>query len=76
MVGIGSTGGGDRHANAALYRTVLTRMSSHDETRAYVTHRRAELMGTAEIMRCLGRYVARQAFKHLYQRRPEIVGGV
>lgn len=57
--------GGDRHANAAPYRTVLTRMSSHDETRAYVTRRRAEGMGTAEIMRCLKRYVARQAFKHL-----------
>ena len=57
--------GGDRHANAALYRIVLTRMSSDDETRAYVTRRRAEGMGTAEIMRCLKRYVARQVFKHL-----------
>ena len=57
--------GGDRNANAALYRIVLTRMSSHAETRAYVTRRRAEGMGTAEIMRCLKRYVARQVFKLL-----------
>ena len=57
--------GGDRHANAALYRIVLTRMSSHQQTRAYVTRRRAEGMGTAEIMRCLKRYVARQVYKHL-----------
>ena len=57
--------GGDRNANSALYRIVLTRMSSHDETRAYVTRRRAEGMSTAEIMRCLKRYVARQTFKHL-----------
>ena len=59
--------GGDRNANAALYRIVLTRMSSHAETRRYVTRRRAQGMGTAEIMRCLKRYVARQVFKHLPQ---------
>ena len=59
--------GGDRNANAALYRIVLTRMSSHDETRRYVTRRRAEGLNTAEIMRCLKRYAARQVFKHLPQ---------
>jgi len=57
--------GGDRQANAALYRIVLTRMSSHQETRRYVTRRRAEGLNTAEVMRCLKRYVARQTFKHL-----------
>jgi transposase len=56
--------GGDRQANAALYRIVLTRMSSHDETRRYVKRRRQEGLNTAEIMRCLKRYVARQTFKH------------
>jgi transposase len=57
--------GGDRNANAALYRIVLTRMSSHDETRRYVSRRRAQGRSTPEIMRCLKRYVARQVFKHL-----------
>ena len=57
--------GGDRQANAALHRIVLTRMSSHPETRAYVARRRAEGLSTPEIMRCLKRYVARQTFKHL-----------
>ena len=57
--------GGDRNANSALYRIVLTRMSSHDETRRYVTRRRAEGMSTPEIMRCLKRYVARQTYKHI-----------
>ena len=57
--------GGDRNANAALYRIVLTRMSSHDETCRYVSRRRAEGRSTPEIMRCLKRYVARQVFKHL-----------
>jgi transposase len=59
--------GGDRNANSALYRIVLTRMSSHQETRAYVARRRNEGLNTAEIMRCLKRYVARQVFKQLPQ---------
>lgn len=57
--------GGDRQANSALYRIVLTRMASHEETRRYVARRRAEGLSTPEIMRCLKRYVARQTFKHL-----------
>ena len=59
--------GGDRNANAALYRIVLTRMSSDQDTRRYVTRRRNEGLNTAEIMRCLKRYVARQTYKHLPQ---------
>jgi transposase len=57
--------GGDRHANAALYQIVLTRMSSDPETRTYVRRRRAEGLSTRGVMRCLKRYVARQTFKHL-----------
>jgi len=57
--------GGDRQANAALYRIVLTRMSRDERTKAYVGRRRAEGKNTAEIMRCLKRYVARETFKHL-----------
>ena len=57
--------GGDRHANATLYRIVLTRMSSDPRTRAYVTRRRAKGRSNREIIRCLKRYVARETFKHL-----------
>ncbi|MFC2153170.1 transposase [Actinomycetota bacterium] len=57
--------GGDRHANAALYRIVLTRMSSDPRTKAYITRRRAEGRSNREIIRCLKRYVARETFKHL-----------
>jgi len=57
--------GGDRHANSALHRIVLTRMSNHTQTREYVARRRAEGLNSLEIMRCLKRYVARQVFKHL-----------
>jgi transposase len=49
--------GGDRHANAALYRIVLTRMSSDPRTRDYVQRRRTEGLSNREIMRCLKRYV-------------------
>ncbi len=57
--------GGDRQANAALYRIVLTRMSSDERTRTYVARSRGEGKNTAEIMRSLKRYVARETFKHL-----------
>jgi len=57
--------GGDRQANAALYRIVLTRMSNHADTRDYVKRRRSEGLNSGEIIRCLKRYVARQTFKHL-----------
>jgi len=56
--------GGDRQANAAFYRIVLTRMSQDPRTKTYVTRRREEGKNTAEIMRCLKRYVARETFKH------------
>ena len=57
--------GGDRQANAAFYRIVLTRMSGDPETKVYVARRRGEGKNTAEIMRCLKRFVARETFKHL-----------
>ncbi len=57
--------GGDRQANAAFYRIVLTRMSRDEQTRTYVARRRNEGKNTAEIMRCLKRYVARETFQHI-----------
>jgi transposase len=57
--------GGDRQANAAFYRIVLTRMSGDPRTKTYVARRRDEGKNTAEIMRCLKRFVVRETFKHL-----------
>jgi transposase len=54
--------GGDRQANHALWRIVITRMSSHPPTRAYVTRRTAEGLSKKEIIRCLKRYVAREVY--------------
>ena len=56
---------GNRLANSALHRIVLTRMASHQPTRTYVERRRTEGRSTPEIMRSLKRYVARETFKHL-----------
>jgi transposase len=56
---------GDRQANHALWRIVITRMSSHPPTRAYVARRSKEGLSKKEIIRCLKRYVARQVYPHL-----------
>ena len=57
--------GGDRQANHALWRIVITRMSSHAPTRAYVERRTAEGLPETEIIRCLKRYVAREVYRYL-----------
>jgi transposase len=57
--------GGDREASHALWRIVITRMSSHPATRAYVDRRGKEGLTEKEIIRCLKRYVARQVYPYL-----------
>jgi transposase len=57
--------GGNREANHALWRIVITRMSNHPVTRAYVERRTAEGLSKKEIIRCLKRYVAREVYRHL-----------
>jgi transposase len=57
--------GGNREANHALWRIVITRMSSHPPTRAYVERRTKEGLTEKEIIRCLKRYVAREVYRHL-----------
>jgi transposase len=57
--------GGDRQANHALWRIVITRMSSHPPTRAYVARRTKEGLSKPEIIRCLKRYAAREVYPHL-----------
>lgn len=62
--------GGDRQANAALYRIVIVRMSSDPATRAYVAKRTAEGKSKRAIIRCLKRYVARQLYTVLTNPAP------
>ena len=57
--------GGNREANHALWRIVITRMSAHPATRAYVERRTAEGLPEKDIIRCLKRYVAREVYPYL-----------
>ena len=54
--------GGDRQANAALYRIVVVRLRHDLRTRAYLRRRTAEGMSKIEVIRCLKRYVAREVY--------------
>ncbi|BCJ51548.1 IS110 family transposase [Actinoplanes sp. NBRC 14428] len=55
--------GGDRQANAALYRVVLCRLRWDPRTRDYMQRRTQEGMSKKEIIRCLKRYVARELYQ-------------
>jgi transposase len=57
--------GGNRQANHALWRIVITRMSSDPRTRRYVARRVEEGLTKREIIRVLKRYVARETWRHL-----------
>jgi transposase len=55
--------GGDRQANAALYRVVLCRLRWDPRTRDYMQRRTKEGMSKKEIIRCLKRYIARELYQ-------------
>ena len=57
--------GGDRQANAALYRIVVVRLRHDGRTREYMRRRTGEGMSKTEVIRCLKRYVAREVFTAL-----------
>jgi transposase len=57
--------GGDRQANAAIYRIVLSRLRWDPRTRAYADRRTAQGLTKKEIIRCLKRYIAREVYTAL-----------
>lgn len=57
--------GGDRQANAALYRIIIVRLKYHQPTRDYMTRRQQQGKTKQEIIRCLKRHLARQLYHHL-----------
>ena len=57
--------GGDRQANAALYRIVVVRLRYDCRTKEYMHRRTGEGMSKTEVIRCLKRYVAREVFAAL-----------
>jgi transposase len=62
--------GGDRQANAALYRVVLTRLRWDQRTRTYAERRTNEGKSKKEIIRCLKRYIAREIYTLLNPAEP------
>jgi transposase len=53
---------GNRDANNALWRIVMSRMAHDHRTRDYVERRTTEGLSKREIIRCLKRYVAREIY--------------
>ena len=54
--------GGDRRANAALYRIALTRARGDQRTRDYLDRRTTQGRTRREAIRCLKRYIAREIY--------------
>ena len=57
--------GGDRQANAALWRIAIVRLSHDPRTRDYLNKRTSEGKSKTEALRCLKRYIAREVFNAL-----------
>ena len=55
--------GGNQDANRALHVMVLNRMRREPRTQRYVARRTAEGKTKKEAMRCLKRYIAREAYR-------------
>lgn len=62
--------GGDRQANSALWQVTMTRMVYDPRTRDYVERRTKEGLTKREAMRCLKRYIAREAYHYLPRLQP------
>jgi len=57
--------GGDRQANAALYRIALSRLRWDQRTRDYLARRISQGKTRREAIRCLKRYIARELYHTL-----------
>lgn len=57
--------GGDRQANSALWRIVITRMVYDPRTKTYIERRMKDGLTKKEAFRCLKRYIAREVYNAL-----------
>jgi len=64
--------GGDRAANSALHIIAIGRLRTDPRSQAYVAKRIAEGHSKLEAIRCLKRYIAREVFALIRNRRREI----
>jgi transposase len=63
--------GGDRQANAALYRITLSRLRWDQRTRDYLDRRITEGKTRREAIRCLKRYIVREIYYLITHPMPE-----
>jgi transposase len=54
--------GGDRAANSALHMAAICRLRLDPRTKAYAARRKADGLSKRETIRCLKRYIAREAY--------------
>lgn len=64
--------GGNRQANAALHRTVLSRLRWDARTQAYYERRVMEGKTRREVIRCLKRYVAPEVYRLVQEDRRDL----
>ena len=57
--------GGDRAANSALHMAAICRLRLDPKTKAYAARRKADGLSKRETIRCLKRYIAREAYRLL-----------
>jgi transposase len=57
--------GGNRQANAAIYRVAIVRMRDDERTKAYAARRTSEGKTRREIVRCIKRYIVREIYRAL-----------
>lgn len=57
--------GGNRQANAAIYRVAVVRMRDGHRTKTHATRRTAEGKTRREIVRCMKGYIFREIYRYL-----------
>ena len=67
--------GGDRQANAALYRIALSRLRWDQRTRDYLARRISQGKTRREAIRCLKRYIARELYQIITKPNPDPTPG-
>jgi transposase len=65
--------GGNRQANAALYRAIVVRLRWHAPTVAYVQRRTAQGLSKREAIRCLKRFLVREVYRLMPSTAPTAI---
>ena len=66
--------GGNRQANAAIYRVAIVRLRDDERTKAYAARRTLEGKTQREIVRCIKRYIVREIYRALCPSQTKAIG--